>query len=290
MANKDPITQPKFDSRLNALAFPLTGSPLHGGFIRGYMKQFQPLPGYSRNSVIHFQYNPSTVSADYNIADPSAQAALNFPNPGDTAQLAIPLSQTVNWTLMYDRTYELQGATNPDGTTRFPNAQANDPRVIGCEADVMQFKDFTGMLTNYTYGTNGAGGTLTAPSQSSQNYSLNQGIMQLVMCYAYFGNSGQTNNTQFFGYISEWSVQYTHFTQYNVPVRCVVSVSFIMMPPPTQNTTTQKTVSNNNWFLPPQQSLLLQGSSPSSGTNNPGPSPAPPPTVSGSNGAGRNGR
>jgi hypothetical protein len=254
--SKSPLTQPKFDSRINALAFPMQGpqdTPV--GITRGYMRQYQPLPGYGAKSVIHYQYNPSTVSSDYNLADASAQASLNFPNSGDTAQLAIPLSQTVSWTLMYDRTYELWGSYNTDGNTKYPNAAANDPRVIGCEADVMQFKDFTGMLTNYTYGTNGAGGTISAPSQAAQNYSLNQGIMQLVMCYAYFGSSGQANNTQYFGYINEWSVQYTHFTQYNIPMRCVIAVYFTMMPPPAITTTTAVSSPanpNSNWFVPEQ--------------------------------------
>lgn len=243
-----PLSQPKFDSRINALAFPLAGQSSKStsvGLTRGYMRQYQPLPNYSRSSVIHYQYNPSTVSSDYNIADPSAQAALNFPNPGDTAQLAIPLSQTVSWSLMYDRTYELLGSYDDSGNTKYPNAAVNDPRVIGCEADVMQFKDFTGMLTNYSYGT-----ASTSNLSKNVNYTLNQGIMQLVMAYAYFGSSGQGNNTQYFGYINEWSVQYTHFTQYNVPMRCVIAVYFTMMPPPAQNTTSNTAAGNNNWYNP----------------------------------------
>ena len=36
----------------------------------------------------------------------------------------------------------------------------------------------------------------------------------------------------YYGYINEWSVQYTHWTQYNIPMRCVISVNFTMLPMP----------------------------------------------------------
>lgn len=243
MANQKTFAQAKFDPRIYRLAMPLSGST-SGVIQRGYMIWDQPLPGYSDKASIHYLYNPSTVSADFNIADATAQAALNFPNPGDTAMLAIPLSQTVSWTLMFDRTYELWGKYNSDGTPVNPNVKANDPAVIGVQADVMQFMQFTGMLTNYSYGT----ATATGLTQNS-NYSVNQGIMQLVPCYAYFGNSQNTTNLSYYGYINEWSVQYTHWSQYNIPMRAVISVSFTMLPPPAKQTT--QPAGNNIWYVYP---------------------------------------
>ena len=240
------LVQPQFDSRIYSLAFPLTGTG--GGTIyRGYLIQYQALPSYTDKCVFHYQYNPSTVSSDYNIADPTAQAALNFPVPGDTAQLAVPLNQTVSWSVMFDRTYELNGAYNSDATPKKTNPSSNDPSVIGVEADVLQLKAFTGMMTNYSYGTASASGL-----SNNQNYAVNTGIMQLVMCYAYFGNSVVGGNTSYFGYINEWSVQYTHWTQYNIPMRCVIDISFTMMPPPNQNTSTpsKPSTSNDSWFVP----------------------------------------
>lgn len=35
-----------------------------------------------------------------------------------------------------------------------------------------------------------------------------------------------------YGFISEWSVEYTHWTTSMVPIRAVVSVSFTMLPAP----------------------------------------------------------
>lgn len=226
------LIQPKFDPRIYTMAFPLTGEAA-GVIQRGYMIWASPgLPGYSGLASVHYLYNPSTVSSDYSIADASAQASLNFPNPGDSAMLAIPLSQTAQWSLMFDRTFELWGQYAPDGTPSNIFNGGNDPTSIGVQADVMQFMQFTGMFSTYQYGTNGQGGLITPPTVAAQNYGLNQGIMQMVPCWAYFGASNVQNNLMYYGYVNEWSVQYTHWTQYNIPMRCVISVSFTMLPTP----------------------------------------------------------
>lgn len=219
------VVQPPFDPRLTTKVFPLTGG--NGQVLQtGYMIWDQPLPGYSGRAVIRYLYNPSTVSSDYNIADASAQAALNFPNPGDSAMLAIPLSQTASWTLMFDRTFELWQSYESSGLPVGGNADTG-AGTLGVQADVLAFMQFTGMLTNYSYGTAGA-----APTTANTNLAANSGIMQLVPAWAYFGNNNVANSQMYYGYINEWSVQYTHYTQYNVPIRAVVSVNFTMLPMP----------------------------------------------------------
>lgn len=229
------VVQPPFDRRLTTLAYPLTGGPSGGTTLQsGYMVWDKPLPGYGQRAVIRYLYNPSTVAADYNIADASAQASLNFPNPGDTGMLAIPLSQTATWSLMFDRTFELWGSyaenglpVNASTSVNAPGLGSADASAVGVQADVLAFMQFTGMLTNYSYGTSGA-----PPTQANANLAANAGIMQLVPSWAYFGNSSVANGLMYFGYINEWSVQYTHWTQYNVPMRCVVNVNFTMLPMP----------------------------------------------------------
>lgn len=223
-------TQPPFSDQLSTLAYPLTNGPAAGATLQtGYMVWAPPyIPGYGSTAVIQYLYNPSTVSSDYNIADATAQAALNFPNPGDSANLAIPLSQTATWSLMFDRTFEVWGAYNTDGLPS-GSSSSTDPAVIGVQADVLAFMQFTGMQSNYSSTTtNGTAGTVASLSAST-------GIMQLVPCWAVFGNSNVTNGLLYYGYINEWSVQYTHWTQYNVPFRAVISVNFTMLPNPSNN-------------------------------------------------------
>ncbi len=149
---------------------------------------------------------------------------------------------------MFDRTYEVnQGKFNSNGTANSRGLPANDPSIIGVQADVMQMMQFTGMLTNYSYGTAMSSQLLTTtPTTAATNFSINQGIMQLVPSYAYFGNASLTNNAAFYGYITNWSVQYTDWTQYNVPYRCVIAINVTMLPPPNVANTGAKSKSKNN--------------------------------------------
>lgn len=221
------IVQPQFDKRIQQRAFPLGGG-IGGQYLQtGYMVWDKPLPGYGNNrAVIRYLYNPSTVAADYSMADASAQASLNFPNPGDTSMLAIPINQSAQWTLMFDRTFEVWQSYMSDGLpangANVGGNQALDAGTLGVQADVMAFKQFTGMLTNYSGGTQNVSGPI----------DQNSGIMQLVPSWALFANNNVVNGLHFFGFINEWSVQYTHFTQFNVPIRCVISVNWTMLASP----------------------------------------------------------
>ena len=263
---KTPLIQPRFDVRIATLAFPLSGG-VSGPIERGFLIWDQVLPGYKpgsqRHAAVHYLYNPSTV-ASYMIADPTAQAALNFPNPGDTAQLAIPLSQTVEWSIMFDRTYELNtDAFDAHGNVKNPGKYAqNDPRTIGVQADVLQMLQFIGVLTTYSYGTAQAAGLLQGltAENANQNLSTSSGIMQLVPCYAYFGNAGLKNNVAYYGYITELDIQFTHWTQYNVPERCVIDINMTLLPPPAKNTSLVATpgtaAASQNYFSPPPQTRV----------------------------------
>ena len=255
------VTQPPFDKRLRTLAYPLTGGPAGGTTLQaGYLIWDKPLPGYSQRAVVQYLYNPSTVSSDYNIADASAQAALNFPNAGDSGMLAIPLSQTAQWSLMFDRTFEVWDAYESDGLPTGSNS-STEASALGVQADVLAFMQFTGMLTNYSYGTNGS----AAPTTAAQNLSANAGIMQLVPAWAFFGNNNVSNGLMYYGYINEWSVQYTHFTQYNVPMRCVISVNWTMLPTPSSSPPS-----------PPSSGITLPNGTPGPGSNSLGPAAITP--------------
>ena len=129
---------------------------------------------------------------------------------------------------MFDRTFEVWGAYNDLGVPS-GDSTSTDPSVIGVQSDVLAFMQFTGMLAPYNYGTaTGQGGL--APSQ---NLAANSGIMQLVPAFAVFGSSNIVNGLTYYGYINEWSVQYTNWTQFNVPYRAVISVNWTMLPLPT---------------------------------------------------------
>jgi hypothetical protein len=246
------ITQPKFADQITASPTPVgtSNTPIQ----RGYMIWDQPqtsLYGTSGGplgdgrATVGFLFNPSTVSSDYNIGNASLQAAMMYPVPGDSGNLLSPLQyQTVSWQLYFDRTFELLYGGDP--------TSVNDPGVIGVQADVLAFMQFTGVLASLSnseattilggVGASGAG----APTTTG-------GIMMMIPSYVYFGNASQqyasspgssANNNAvgqqlaYYGFVSEWTPTYTHWTANMVPIRCSIDVTFTMLPNPPAGTGT----------------------------------------------------
>lgn len=226
MAGKSPIIQPPFDPRIYKLVYPLQGgrAPGQGTLKHGFMVWEAPLTGYSGLAKVHFLYNPSTVEADYPIADTTAAAILQFPNPGDKADLRVPLQQTASWSILFDRTYELWGSYNSSGSPRHAiGKDNNNPSVVGVLADIIQMQQFTGMLVGAS-----TPGSVANAGGKQNNFAGHQGIVQIVPSYAFFSDKF---NLSFYGYISDWTVQITHWSNFMVPMRCVINITLTMLPP-----------------------------------------------------------
>jgi hypothetical protein len=144
MANVKASLQAPFDKRIVTITLP--GAKSSQTITRGYMKQAQPLPGYSTPFKFNFLYNPSTVEATYYVQSSGAALSMLFPNPGDASDLAVPINQSVSWTIMYDRTYELNSKSYNDSGQVISGSMAQptpagltaDPTVYGVWADVLQ--------------------------------------------------------------------------------------------------------------------------------------------------------
>lgn len=261
------IAQPPFDKRMTSIHNPLTNGG--GGFERGFMvwdTTFTGTAGYSAASppYINFLFNPSTVQASYSMSDSTAQAALIFGVGGGSGVPWVGLQQSMNFTIMFDRSYELNsdiGLTDP----------TNPIASMGCEVDVRMMKQFTGMFSTasgdsgyYTSaaatatsggGTGGgasggaSGGTSTstttsgtglptalgtnqpAPTQATGlTNGPQQGIMLMMPSYCYFGFGGEGGTSQYYGYVQNWDVQYTHYTSTMIPIRCVIDVTYTLLP------------------------------------------------------------
>lgn len=220
------LKQPTFAPQLQTLAFPMTGGgfgPLQRGFMR-WDDGKQPKGLITNDATVHFLFNPASVTADYAMSF-NYGATLQFPVPGDQSILRVPLSQTVQWSLLFDRTYELIGAYTPGGVSKTRNGASNDPAVVGVMADIYQLQQFTGMTVTYT--TSGKA-TSTVGTDKKQQFTGHQGILQLIPSFVYFG--GGNHVLYYYGYISEWSVEYTHFTQKMVPQRAAVDITMTMLP------------------------------------------------------------
>jgi len=257
MTGSQLVTQPKFASQLQQVSRAM-GTNVN--LQKGYMIWANPMPtlfsgggplGDGRD-MINFMYNPSTVSSDYNVGNASLQAAMMYAVPGDQGNLLAPLlQQTVSFQLYFDRTFELTYGGNYGGGP-------NDPTVIGVQADIFQFMQFTGVTAilsqQQAQAAQSAGGSATAASATNGTAELvtSGGIMMMIPCYVFFGNalaqvtSGNGNvnlgamasQLNYYGFISEWTPTYTHWTTNMVPIRASISVTFTMLPQPPSSTQT----------------------------------------------------
>lgn len=259
----DTIVQPPFDPRIQTLKFPFGGNEF-GTLQRGYMTwdQTQLLTGYSSAAKLNFLFNPSTVTASYSLVpDTSVQAAMMFPTAYDKTDLRVPLSQTVEWSLLFDRTFELWGHYNQGtsaGTTA-STADNNNPSVVGVMVDINAMQQFTGMYANFYSGTSASTGNAASDAISGSLYNQ-QGIMQPVYSYVWFGSSALF----YYGYVSEWDVTITHWTQYMVPMRCVINITFTMMPTPSGAAASNSNVDYNLQQIQTTQNLTQAPGSTSS--------------------------
>lgn len=230
-ATQTPLVQPPFATQLSAardLALGYTPHLQKGWMVWDVAGGNNGALGYTGGpydgrATFHFMYNPQSVSANFATEATNTQAAMLYNNPGASNLLAIPLSQSAQWTLYFDRTFEVN--------YNRPNNTVNDPAVIGVQADVLQMMQFTGMMSNKAAG-------LSAIKTPVVNKG---GVMLNIQSWVYFGNNvpprggpySKTiaeNRMGYYGFINSWAVNYTAFTQNMVPYRCTMDVSFQMLP------------------------------------------------------------
>lgn len=201
--------------------------------------------GLGGRDKFNFLFNPSQVSASFSNNNSALQAVQMYGT--STGSAAVPLMQTANWTLYFDRTFEINYGMNWTA--------ANNPEIIGVQADVMQLMQFTGMTANLNLAE--VNGTTSISNYTGA--SVGSGIMELIQCYVYFGavnnltaNAETANVTVgdsnplgaqqyalgYYGYISAWDVTYTHWTSEMIPVRCEIDITFTMLPAPTTSSET----------------------------------------------------
>lgn len=244
VSKRTPIKQPPFDARISRLEYPLQDKSL-ATIKRGFMVWHQPITGFAGRAQVDFLYNPSVVEATLSLSDASVGSILLFPNANDKADLRVPLQQTVSFSIMYDRTYELWDSYNPNGQPKYDiGPDLNNPRVVGVLADILQMEQFTGMTIGYSSGFSPT--KVTSANVNRNSFAGHQGLVQLIPSYVYFGGP---QSMSFYGYITEWDFQVTHWTKNMIPMRCIINVSWTMLPPP-QNSTSPGPPGSVGWIPP----------------------------------------
>lgn len=174
-------------------------------------------PGSSTQYRVKFLYNPSTINENRSLDLNSEVLPTYARNPDDPGQYATGLNATVSFSLLFDRTYELW-----DSSYRF-----TDPGIYGVMVDVNAFYNMLNINQLNTLSEPYRGGSI--PVNPNQKYTtVVQGTMSAVPLDLYFGYRS-AGALKYFGYISQFDVTYTHFSQKMVPMRCAINVGMVLM-------------------------------------------------------------
>jgi hypothetical protein len=209
-----------FDPRITTIPFTQKTNSFSGGgaLTRGFIIQQNPIGG-SRYRC-NFLYNPSIVSLTHGI-DPNVvtnPAAIN-PNDKTAGQVMMPLNQTLSFNLLFDRSYELW-----DSSKLYGDALTWVP-VYGVAYDIISLYKITGIATALSDITQI--GTSTSDFLKGKFTTHPAGPMLWVPVYIVIGST-----LSYYGVIQELDIQFTHFTQGMIPMRCQVGVTVTLLPTP----------------------------------------------------------
>lgn len=187
------VLNPPFDPRMRRIGSPLNQTTK---IRRGWIQDEQ-----SANRV-NFLYNPSELDLSHSM-DPNYTA-----NPNMAPDTVDPLDPwytsptgSLSVGLLYDRTYELFSKAS---------SKNNMANKYGVFADVAAWYTFLKMYDSMP--ADWRDSIMTSPQQ-------------MVMSYLYIGPT-----LVYYGYVQSLSVTYTHWSQFMVPVRCSVNISFGLIP------------------------------------------------------------
>ncbi|WP_188187615.1 hypothetical protein [Nonomuraea sp. SYSU D8015] len=194
---------PDFDAALQATYGPDGQTQT---VVRGYIVQDKAMPGQGKQGL-KFLFNPSTVRVTY----PSYEGNIAVSSGVDPTAPGLfrgVTNQILSFSLLFDRWAEAVGG----------GAGAN-----GVNVDINQLKVMTGMETaqNFTTDRDNGGNTETLKTTGT-------GVPVFVPMRFYFGTSA--NSLRYFGSITEFSVEYTHWTHLMVPTRCAVEMTVALIP------------------------------------------------------------
>lgn len=169
---------------------------------RGYIRTDTTAKnGWGENSPprwLYFLYNPATLSTDYSMqTDPGAVVTAFNRSEGKYMGL---LSQYLNFSLLFDRTYEVM-----DGSRE------------GAWRDIRAALALIGVLNN-----------VDSAEMYTTGSDFDAGPMVYQPSYFHFGN--QTGGVTYYGYITHLAVEITHFSKDMIPTRVGMRLSVNMLP------------------------------------------------------------
>lgn len=219
---------------------------VQGGLARGFI--VQAMSQAQNDGALYgcaFLFNPSIVTLQHGLD--SNATSLTLPqyrrNPDDTGVYLIGLASTLDFSLFFDRTYEVNTNADPGGKysrygplgflqeTKYEASEIlvnDDPRLIGVLADIRALYRVVGMtdpIPNVTWTNDPVNGATASTSTATIT-----GPMQQVPCFLMLAANMVTNVPYWYGYIDSIGITYTHFTQTMVPMRAQVDLEMTLLP------------------------------------------------------------
>ncbi|WP_411087784.1 hypothetical protein [Streptomyces sp. 061-3] len=217
------IWENRFDPRIQSIPSYLPGEKgSNFGLMRGYMTTAFPKGNKSKTPrfyMLNFLYNPSAVSVNH-----STDAANQVMPPYTRSDLddGVPLvaaGGTLSFGLLFDRTYEMSDPT------KFDTVEG----TYGVMADIHVLYNLVGINTTQE--------AQAADGEDKPTSGNVLGIMQMSPVWCRFGQARHSfkdklpnlSRMEYFGYINNIGITYTHFSQRMTPVRCAVDISMTLM-------------------------------------------------------------
>lgn len=253
-------TQVAFDPRINkqpllqGVSHTASGSDgkysfnVQGGLARGFI--VQAASQAQADGALYgcaFLFNPSIVTLQHGLD--SNATALTLPQyrrqAADTGVYLVGLASTLDVSLFFDRTYEVNTAATSNGAyshygplgflpeTQYEASQIlvnDDPRLVGVLADIRALYRVVGMTDPIP------GVQWTNDSNQSVTATIT-GPMQQMPCYMMLAANMLDNVPYWYGYIDSLGITYTHFTQAMVPMRAQVDIEMTLLPDATAAST-----------------------------------------------------
>lgn len=195
-------SNPRFAPQITGTAM---GNLTRGRIINKYDSSVNV--AYNPIYCLNFLYNPDSIEIDYSIDTSNATPIQpQYRNPNDTANLPIPLANSLSFSLLFDRTFEVWQNQATAGTPGVTAGVYDDVKIL--------------------YGLIGVTAQVDSPVFNSSGQQQTQqvtvtGPMQMNECYFYFGGQASLS---FYGIIMSASVTYTHWSIDMVPTRCTIAL------------------------------------------------------------------
>ncbi|MDP9870320.1 MULTISPECIES: CIS tube protein [Streptosporangium] len=170
------------------------------GYIRTDPKAFGADGTKPALRYLYFLYNPATISTNYGMQWDAPTTALAVRTDSGQADPLTQLQQGLDFSLLFDRTYEVMDGDNE-----------------GAWRDVRAALAMTGIMNR-----------VGEEAMYSSGSNFDTGPMLPIPMYFHFGN--QRSGLTYYGYLTSLSIEYTHFSKDMVPIRVGMRMSANMLP------------------------------------------------------------